>query len=95
VDLAVNVHSFNECSVATIGWWARFLAERQVPYLFIVPNDVQWLQSTEPDGTKADYEPVLADAGYQVTVVREKYHRDPDVQAGGVYPERYVLLERG
>jgi hypothetical protein len=95
VDLAVNVHSFNECSLATIGWWARFLAEREVPYLFVVPNDTQWLQSSEPDGTKADYEPVLADAGYRVTVVRDKYHHDPAVQDAGVYPERYVLLERG
>lgn len=92
VDLAVNVHSFNECPLSAISWWARFLAEREVPYLFVVPNDTQWLLSSEPDGTKGDYEAALIDAGYVLEVARHKYHRDAAVQRAGVYPEKYLLF---
>lgn len=92
VDLAVNVHSFNECPLEAIAWWARFLAERRVPWLFVVPNDTQWLLSSEPDGSKADYGAALLDAGYVLQAARHKYHHDAAVQRHGVYPETYLLF---
>ena len=92
VDLAVNVHSFNECPLSAISWWARFLAERRVPWLFVVPNDTQWLLSSEPDGTKGDYEAALLDAGYVLEVARHKYRHDARAQREAVYPEKYCLF---
>lgn len=38
VDLAINIHSFSECSFTAITAWIDLLARHQVRYLFIVPN---------------------------------------------------------
>lgn len=37
-DLCVNIHSFSECSIAAIEWWLARIAERDIEWLFIVPN---------------------------------------------------------
>jgi hypothetical protein len=94
VDLAVNVHSFNECPLEAIRWWLGALAERDVPWLFLVPNDTQELTSTEADGTKRDFGPLLADAGFALAVSRPKYRDDETAQNEGVYPEQYLLYHR-
>ncbi|HEU5152446.1 MAG TPA: hypothetical protein VFU19_18295 [Iamia sp.] len=94
IDLAVNVHSFNECPIDAIAWWVGLLAGRDVPWLFLVPNDTQGLTSTEADGSKHDFAPVLADAGYDLVVSRDKYADDPTAQRDGVYPEQYLLYRR-
>jgi hypothetical protein len=94
VDLAVNIHSFNECPIDAIRWWVGLLAAREVPWLFLVPNDTQELTSTEADGSKRDFGPVLADAGFTLAVEREKYRDDGRAQAAGVYPEQYLLYRR-
>jgi hypothetical protein len=92
IQLAVNIHSFNECASAAIEWWADFLAAQRIPRLLVIPNDTQWLLSSEPDGSKRDYEPILKAAGYELDTVREKYHLDAAVQRDGLYPERYALF---
>lgn len=94
VDLAVNVHSFNECPINAIRWWVGLLAEREVPWFFLVPNDTQGLTSTEADGTRDDFGPVLAEAGYALELTRPKYGDDERVQREGVYPETYLLYRR-
>jgi len=94
IDLAVNVHSFNECPLDAIDWWLRFLAERDAHWLFLVPNDTQELTSTEADGTKGDFGPLLERHGFELAVSRDKYADDPTAQAGGVYPETYLLYRR-
>lgn len=93
IDLAVNVHSFNECSAEAIGWWADFLASREVPRLFIVPNDTQWLETNELDGSRQGYEPVLVDAGYTLVDARHKYRLDASLQRDGLFPEKYLMFE--
>jgi len=94
IDLAVNVHSFNECPLEAIRWWLGFLADRDVPWLFLVPNDTQELTSTEADGSKRDFGPLLAEAGFHLAVERLKYRDDEAAQTGGVYPETYLLYRR-
>lgn len=94
IDLAVNVHSFNECPLDAIRWWVGFLAERDVPWLFLVPNDTQELTSTEADGSKRDFGPVLAEHGFELAVSRPKYAADATAQQTGVYPETYLLYRR-
>src|SRR4030095_8950303 len=38
-DLALNIHSFSECTYAAIEWWLRKLKQLRVRYLMIVPNN--------------------------------------------------------
>jgi SAM-dependent methyltransferase len=38
IDLAINVHSFNECSLAQIARWLDVLREMRVPWLFTVSH---------------------------------------------------------
>jgi pimeloyl-ACP methyl ester carboxylesterase len=70
-DLAVNVHSFSECTLEAIAWWVDLLARLAVPSLLIVPNEPQELLSLEPDGSRRDFAPLLARAGYRLR------HREP------------------
>ena len=62
--LAVNVHSFSECSLAAIEWWLDRLAQRDIEWLLIVPNTVGELLSTELDGSRRDFRPPIEAAGY-------------------------------
>jgi SAM-dependent methyltransferase len=64
-DLAVNVHSFSECPLAAIEWWAGQLARLEVPKLLVVPNEPDRLLSLEADGRREDFAPVLERAGYR------------------------------
>ena len=77
-DIAVNVHSFSECSYAAIRWWIARLQELAVPYLFIVPNTDKRFISTESDGTRKDFLPLLEQAGYRIAA-HEPLFDDPDL----------------
>ena len=78
-DLAVNVHSFSECPIAAIEWWADLLRRIQVPELLVVPNEAEAPLSLELDGSRHDYLPVLERAGYRL-VHREPVLDDPAVR---------------
>jgi len=78
-DLAVNVHSFSECTLAAIDWWAQQLARLEVPHLFVVPNEAEGLISREPNGGWHDALPTLAAAGYE-PVFHEPVIADPAVR---------------
>jgi hypothetical protein len=75
-DLAVNVHSFAECSLETIRWWLARIAERNVEWLLIVPNTPGRLMSTERDGSMLDFEPEVRRAGYELVDTRPMYETD-------------------
>jgi SAM-dependent methyltransferase len=77
-DLAINVHSFSECSYAAIRWWIARLQELAVPNLFIVPNTDTRFISTETDGTRKDFLPLLEQAGYRIAA-HEPLFDDPDL----------------
>jgi putative sugar O-methyltransferase len=66
-DLAVNVHSFSECSLVAIEWWLEQLARLRVEHLLVVPNDGEALLSLEPDGTRRDFGPLVERAGFART----------------------------
>jgi hypothetical protein len=78
-DLAVNVHSFSECTLAAIEWWVGQLRRLEVPQLLVVPNEPTELLSLEPDGTRRDFLPLLEQAGYTLTK-REPVFDDPAVR---------------
>jgi len=70
-DLAVNVHSFSECTLAAVEWWVQRLSALRVPKVMIIPNEPEGLLTLEPDGSRRDFAPLLAGAGYVLT------HREP------------------
>lgn len=70
-DLAVNIHSWNECSYEQIGRWLNALTELWVPWLFTVSHE-HWL----PD-KKTAYHP----HGDTVRSYRDLILRDYDLVA--------------
>jgi hypothetical protein len=93
IDLAVNVHSFSECSIEAIAWWLDVLVAADVRRLMIVPNTGEQLLSTEAFGRK-DFLPLLSERGFVLTTKREKYAHSPSAQAFGVIPSWHLLFER-
>lgn len=65
-DLAVNIHSFSECTHDAIAWWVDQLRRLRVPELLVVPNEPDDLLSLEADGSRRDFAPLLLDAGYRL-----------------------------
>lgn len=89
VDLAINIHSFSECRMQAIEWWARLLGKHRVKHLMIAPNGEGQRLLTN-DGH--DFLPLLERYGYR-TVVKEPTFLDPVVQEYGLLPTWYHLLE--
>jgi len=65
-DLAVNIHSFSECTHQAIAGWVGELQRLRVPHLLIVPNDGAQLLSSEPDGARRAFGSLLAASGYRL-----------------------------
>lgn len=77
-DLAVNIHSFSECTREAVRWWLDRLVELRVPYLLVVPNHPEELLSFEPDGSHCDLAPDLAAAGYEL-IHKEPVYNDAEL----------------
>ncbi len=96
VDVAVNIHSFSECTPAAIEGWMAFLARKRVGHLMVVPNAVT---SAGPDGvtmlTNAghDFSRIVRQHGYTL-VANEPKFPEPVVQEYGLSPARYLLFRR-
>ena len=96
IDLAINIHSFSECAIASIEWWIKLVRKNQVKYFMIVPNcgknQGQELTSIESDRTERRYDHLLAENNYEL-VCRQPKFLDPKVQACGVSPTYYYLYK--
>jgi FkbM family methyltransferase len=75
-DLAVNIHSFSECTHAAIEWWLGVVARLRVANLLIVPNEPTELLSLESDGSRRDFAGLPKAAGYAL-VARDRVFDDP------------------
>lgn len=92
VDLATNIHSFGECTFASISWWLDLLEAHRVKFLFIVANG-DGLGSTEAAKTNIDYLPAIIQRGYRLRIRQAKYCDSPSVQKYGLYPTYYYMFE--
>jgi hypothetical protein len=92
-DVAFNVHSFSECSYRAVEWWMQRLERLRVPLLFLVPNEPDGFLTTEPDGSRLDYEELITAAGYRL-VVEERVFTDRAVRELMGIDDRYCLFER-
>jgi SAM-dependent methyltransferase len=91
-DIAVNVHSFSECTRDAIAWWVHQLRRLEVPRLFLVPNESNGICSTEPDGRRLDVTDVLNDAGFRL-VHEEPVFADAAVRQMLEVDDRFCLYE--
>lgn len=73
-DLAVNIHSFSECTLSSIEWWLELISMKHIEWLLIVPNEPEELLSMEADGTRKNFMPVVENAGYELFHKQAVYH---------------------
>lgn len=78
-DLAVNIHSWPECTYEAVAWWIEELERLRVPTLFVVPNEPAEVLSLELDGSRRDCMPLLEGAGYRL-MTREPVILDPAIR---------------
>jgi hypothetical protein len=88
IDLAVNIHSFSECTLTVIEWWLDLLEKNEIPYLMVVPNSSEGMFTND----KKDFLPLIHKAGYQL-LTREPKYQDPIVQKYAMNPDLYYLFE--
>ncbi|NQS91678.1 MAG: putative sugar O-methyltransferase [Chloroflexi bacterium] len=88
MDLAVNIHSFSECTLTAIEWWLKLLREKEIPALMIVPNSGAELFTN--DGH--DFQPLVEKYGYEL-MAREPKYKDPVVQKYAVNPDHLYLFK--
>ncbi|HWD73541.1 MAG TPA: putative sugar O-methyltransferase [Solirubrobacteraceae bacterium] len=78
-ELAVNIHSFPECTYEAVRWWVELISRLRIPHLLIVPNEPGQLLTLEADGSRRDFLPLIEQAGYRPTAV-EPVIGDPAVR---------------
>lgn len=71
--VAVNIHSFSECTRDSVCWWLDLLAAKKVPWLLIVPNHPEEILSTEVGGDNLDLVPEIERRGYRLHDKRPVY----------------------
>ncbi len=92
IDLAVNIHSFSECSLEAIDWWLALLAAAKVSNLFIVPNSSDHGGERLALNSGEDFSALVEKYGYTLKIKSPKYE-DPMVQKFGVSPTYYYLYQ--
>jgi hypothetical protein len=93
IDLALNVHSFSECTMDAVGWWVERLAAHGVPRLMIVPNEAKGAAARCELNDGTSIEPLLARFGHRRRVSEPRY-ADRRVQPLGLDPVHLHLFER-
>jgi putative sugar O-methyltransferase len=92
VDIAINIHSFPECTLSAIEWWISILAKYRIKNFMIVPNML--LPNTHElltmDGIY--FGNIIEKYGYEL-IAREPKYGDSFVQSYGVNPSYYYLFE--
>lgn len=93
-DIAFNVHSFSECTLAAIQWWMNRIADLNIPYLFVIPNTKTDFLTTEMDHSRKDFLPVIENAGYKI-VAQEPMFENPDIRKLLSIYDHLFLFKRG
>lgn len=89
-DLAVNIHSWNECCVDAVLWWITRLKAAAVPYLFLVTAPGIDLHTQQGDS----FAPVLRRLGYRLEETESKYENGLLSMRGLFAGSRYWLFKQ-
>jgi len=92
IDLAVNIHSWSECTLESINFWLDRIVALGTRYLFVVPHTAEGL-SMERDRSGICFWPTIEAHGFDLVTTAPKYVRMED-QDGGIFPSSYFLFER-
>jgi hypothetical protein len=92
IDLALNVHSFSECTSEAVAWWMEKLAGHGVAKLMVVPNEGTIGIAGRIDDCQG-LAPLFARFGYRQVVCEPRY-ADPVVQNHYIDPAHLYLFER-
>lgn len=92
-DVAVNIHSFSECTQETVRWWLEQVARREIPWLLIIPNESDRLLSIEPDSSRRDFMADVEAAGYKLQIKEPVYADDGLREMIGV-DDHFLLFKR-
>jgi SAM-dependent methyltransferase len=93
VQLAVNIHSFSEMGSPAIAGWLSWLAELEVPWLLIVPNDGRLLLTSEETGERHDFAPLVRQHGYELARC-EPVFPDPTMREFMRVGDHFFLFRR-
>jgi len=93
VDLAINVHSFSECTLATIEWWISLLERRDVRYFMLVPHSGTTHKGELLSYDGKDFGSVIESHGYRL-IAKDPKFGDPIVQNFAINPTYHYLFER-
>lgn len=95
IDLAINIHSFTECTFEAIKWWLELVRKNNVKNLFIIPNpnEENKLLSVENDGKRIDFMPLIEKLGYELKVYEPKIKDSSLQEVMHHLPVYYYLFE--
>jgi len=82
IDLALNIHSFTECTYSAIEWWIELVRRNNIKYLFIVPNPNKenLLLTSEKNENGINFKPLIESYGYELKIYEPKF-KDTSLQA--------------
>jgi putative sugar O-methyltransferase len=92
-DLAVNIHSWSECTKEFICFWLDRLCDLKIPYLFIVPHNPR-LETVETNGEHLVYDDELERRNFKLIIKQRKFQKSEFVHLNGVFPTEYYLFKR-
>lgn len=92
IDLAINIHSFSECSLSAIEWWINLLKKSKVEYLMVVPNAGYHGGSKIETNDEQDFGKIINNYGYKL-IAKEPKYRDPLVQEFAINPTFHYLFQ--
>jgi hypothetical protein len=94
INLAINIHSFSECTLQAVGWWLDRLAKHGVKHLMIVPNAGNHCGQLLRNNVGQDMMPLVEQRGYRL-IGRDSKYLDPEVQKFALNPTCHWLFELG
>lgn len=93
IDIVTNIHSFQECSLESISWWIDLISRCGIKY-FMLAHYRDELLSSEEDGAKADFRPLIEMRGFELVAKEPVYAPGSLASKYGLYPERWYYLFR-
>ena len=92
IDLAVNIHSWSECTPESINFWLDWLVAHEVRWLFVVPHH----ESFAPNGPAGgrSFRLDIEEHGYEL-VASKKTEFEPIAASGAYYHYLFELKVRG
>lgn len=91
IDVAVNIHSFSECTLSAVEWWSSLLARQGVKHLMIVPNGLHHGGELLLNNAGEDMRPAIERPGYR-QVAKDPKYGDAAVQKYAINPTCHYLF---